>query len=93
MIDEYSGVKLGDTLTRQLTDSLRIGRIGGVSYSATGGTISPEGVYTAGSTAGTFRIISCIADTSHCDTSAVVVTVPLAPKKAPVDTGKQTERK
>jgi len=46
-----------------------------VVYSATGGTITPDGLFTAGSTAGTYRVIAR-AD-SLADTSTVTVTVPL----------------
>lgn len=45
-----------------------------VSYSATGGTITPSGLYTAGSTAGAFRVIAGEAATSLSDTSAISVT-------------------
>ena len=43
-----------------------------VTYSATGGTISSGGLYTAGSTAGTFRVIAVqqggtLADTARRD--------------------------
>ena len=43
--------------------------------SATGGTLSADGVYTAGSTAGTFRVIAAAG--SLADTSTVVITAPL----------------
>ncbi len=43
--------------------------------SATGGTLSPDGVYTAGPTAGTFRVIA--SSGSFADTSSVIVTAPL----------------
>ena len=46
-----------------------------VVYTATGGTITPEGLFTAGSTAGTYRVIAR-AD-SLADTSSVTVSVPL----------------
>jgi len=44
------------------------------TYTATGGTISAAGLYTAGTTAGTFRVIATAA--SKADTSAVTLTVP-----------------
>src|SRR5881394_1933564 len=45
-----------------------------VSYSATGGTITAGGLYTAGSTPGTFRVIAQEPTVSLMDTSAVAVT-------------------
>jgi hypothetical protein len=47
-----------------------------VSYSATGGTISAGGLYTAGSTAGSFRVIVSHAASGLADTSEVTLTVP-----------------
>lgn len=44
-----------------------------VTWSATGGTITTSGLYTAGSTAGTFRVIAASA-TGPADTSSVTVT-------------------
>jgi hypothetical protein len=46
-----------------------------VVFTATGGTVTPGGLFTAGSTAGTFRVIA--TSDSLADTSAVTVTVPL----------------
>ncbi|MEO7138064.1 MAG: hypothetical protein ABI037_10135, partial [Gemmatimonadales bacterium] len=46
-----------------------------VVFTATGGSVTPSGLFTAGSTAGTFRVIAT-AD-SLADTSTVTVTVPL----------------
>ncbi|MEO8029965.1 MAG: hypothetical protein ABI765_03895, partial [Gemmatimonadota bacterium] len=51
-----------------------------VSWSANGGTISSSGFYTAGSTAGTFRVIAAhiggtLADTSTVNVNAPVVTL------------------
>lgn len=43
-----------------------------VSYIATGGSITPEGLYQAGSAAGTYRVIAAAAD-GKADTSAVTV--------------------
>jgi hypothetical protein len=45
------------------------------SWSATGGTITTGGLYTAGSTAGTFRLIA--ASGGLADTSTITITVPL----------------
>jgi len=44
-----------------------------VTYSATGGTISPTGLYTAGSTAGTFRVIAVQVGGTKADTSAITI--------------------
>jgi hypothetical protein len=46
-----------------------------VNYTATGGTITAAGLYTAGSTAGTFRVIAVQQGGTLADTSAVTVTV------------------
>ena len=46
-----------------------------VVFTATGGTVTPEGLFTAGTRAGTYRVIAR-AD-SLADTSTVTVTVPL----------------
>ncbi len=46
-----------------------------VTYSATGGTITSAGLYTAGSTAGTFRVIAVQQGGTLADTSAVTITV------------------
>jgi hypothetical protein len=52
-----------------------------VTYAATGGTISSTGLYTAGSTGGTFRVVAAASGIS--DTSAVTVSAP-APSPTPV---------
>jgi hypothetical protein len=46
-----------------------------VTWTATGGTVSATGRYTAGSTAGTFRVIAAAAG-GLADTSAITVTAP-----------------
>lgn len=45
-----------------------------VTYTATGGTITAAGMYTAGSTAGTFRVIAAEQGGTLADTSTVTVT-------------------
>jgi hypothetical protein len=45
-----------------------------ITWSATGGTISTSGSYTAGSTAGTYRVIA--AGGGRADTSSVTITAP-----------------
>ena len=47
-----------------------------VTYSATGGTITSGGLYTAGSTAGTFRVIATQQGGTLADTAAVTITAP-----------------
>ena len=51
----------------------------GVSWTATGGSIDPGGVYTAGSTAGTYRVIAQAASANVADTVPVTVTAPAPP--------------
>jgi hypothetical protein len=51
------------------------------SYSATGGTISPSGLYTAGTAAGTFRAIAMAAN--QADTSVITVSSPPATPTPP----------
>jgi hypothetical protein len=46
-----------------------------VAFSATGGTVSSGGLYTAGTTGGTFRLIAKESTTGAADTSAVTVVV------------------
>jgi hypothetical protein len=46
-----------------------------VTYAATGGTISAGGLYTAGTTAGTFRVIATQQGGSLADTAAVTITL------------------
>src|SRR5688572_1179034 len=48
---------------------------GAVTYAATGGTITAGGRYTAGSTAGTFRVIATQQGGSLADTAAVTITI------------------
>jgi hypothetical protein len=70
---------LAPSVTRQFA---AFGRLQGgdsvavnVVYTATGGTITSGGLFTAGSTAGTFRVIARVD--SLADTSTVTVKVPL----------------
>ena len=49
-----------------------------VSYAATGGTITAGGVYTAGATAGTYRVIATQQGGAKADTSAVTITAAAA---------------
>ncbi len=66
-----------------------------VTYTATGGAITSGGLYTAGGTAGSFRVIATQQGGTLADTSAVTITVPpptltqviLAPPSASLLTG------
>jgi hypothetical protein len=49
--------------------------VASVVFAATGGTVTPGGLYTAGTTAGTYRVIASSSGLS--DTSAVTITQPL----------------
>ena len=51
----------------------------GVTWSATGGTIDPSGVYTAGSTAGSYRVIATNIAGTLADTASVAITVAETP--------------
>ncbi|HEX5818209.1 MAG TPA: hypothetical protein VFY20_04985 [Gemmatimonadales bacterium] len=52
-----------------------------LTWSATGGSVSSGGLYTAGTTGGTFRVVA--ASGTHADTSSVTITVPTT--TAPAD--------
>jgi hypothetical protein len=54
-----------------------------VTYSATGGTITDAGAYTAGATAGTFRVIARQSGGTLADTSVVTVTASAPPPSSP----------
>jgi len=64
-----------------------------VSYSATGGTITTDGLYTAGGTAGTFQVIAAHRGGSKKDTSKVTLNPPtltkmtMTPATASLQTG------
>jgi hypothetical protein len=49
-----------------------------VTYSATGGTVSSSGLFTAGSTAGTFRVVATAQSAVLADTATVTISVPVA---------------
>lgn len=44
-----------------------------VTYSATGGTITSSGAYTAGSAAGTYQVVAALTDGSMADTATVAI--------------------
>jgi hypothetical protein len=53
-----------------------------VTYTATGGAITAGGVYTAGATAGAFRVIAALTGGSLADTSAVTIQAAPTPTAA-----------
>ncbi len=55
----------------------------GVTWRATGGSVDAGGDYTAGTTAGTYRVIATNTDGSLADTAAVTITPPPPPPPAP----------
>jgi parallel beta-helix repeat protein len=50
-----------------------------VGYTATGGTVSSGGLYTAGQTGGTYRVIATQSGGPLADTAAITVTAPVPP--------------
>jgi hypothetical protein len=59
-----------------------------VTYTATGGTITAAGLYTAGASAGTFRVIATGVDVPLADTASITITVTTSPPP-PSGTGEQ----
>jgi hypothetical protein len=57
-----------------------------VAFSATGGTVSSTGLFTAGTSGGSFRVVARESVSGKADTSAVAITV-AAPAPAPTPTG------
>ncbi|HEX9894284.1 MAG TPA: hypothetical protein VGA78_10195 [Gemmatimonadales bacterium] len=49
----------------------------GARWEATGGSINSGGLYTAGSSAGSYRVVGSVAGTSAADTAAVTVSAPV----------------
>jgi hypothetical protein len=74
-----TGATLAPSATRQFVaygrtaagDSIDVN----VVFTATGGTVTPEGLYTAGATAGSYRVIA--TSSGLADTSTITVTRPL----------------
>ncbi len=91
----------GGTQTLTATGTYSDGSTAGatVTWSATGGTISGAGVYTAGAVAGTFRVIAVQQGGALADTSSVTITggaatltaVVLTPSSVPMFTGGQMQ--
>jgi hypothetical protein len=65
------------SVTGQMSDGSTV--VPPVTYAATGGTITTSGLYTAGSTAGTFRVIAVQQGGTLADTSAITITAPVQP--------------
>jgi hypothetical protein len=61
-----------------------------VTFSATGGTITNQGSYTAGSTEGTFRVVAKASGGTLADTSAVVIAAPAPAPSPPPPSGTGT---
>jgi hypothetical protein len=57
-----------------------------VTYAATGGTITGAGLYTAGSSGGSYRVIATQQGGTLADTSAVTINAPPPPPPPPVVT-------
>jgi YD repeat-containing protein len=67
--------------TEQLSDGSSRAAAG-ATWSATGGTVNATGLYTAGSSAGTFRVIAR-GTTGHADTASLTITAPPPPPPPP----------
>ncbi|MEX2284710.1 MAG: hypothetical protein WEE89_19635 [Gemmatimonadota bacterium] len=77
LIPTTASVAVGGTLQFNASGLMSDGSTGSVSvvYSATGGTISAAGLYTAGTTPGTYSVIATSANGPQlADTSAVTIT-------------------
>ncbi|HKA01760.1 MAG TPA: Ig-like domain-containing protein [Candidatus Solibacter sp.] len=63
--------------TRQFTATVTGSTNTGVTWTATGGTISPAGLFTAGATTGSFTVkATSVADTTKSATATVTITAP-----------------
>lgn len=84
-------VKSGETAKFSATGLLSNGADTaiGMTYSATGGSVTSNGTYTAGSTAGTYRVIAKLSVGSFADTSTVTIptTTPTTPPPPPSSAG------
>lgn len=61
-----------------------------VTWTATGGTVTAAGLYTAGTTAGTFRVIAKQASGTLADTATVTIAAPTTPPPTEPGTGSGT---
>jgi hypothetical protein len=55
----------------------------GVTWSSTGGSIDPDGVYVAGDTAGTYRVVATNTAGTLSDTATVTISAPPSPPPPP----------
>ena len=62
-----------------------------VTWSATGGTVSGSGLYTAGATPGTYRVIAVEQGGTKADTSSITVSAPAPTLVADRDLAHQRE--
>jgi hypothetical protein len=96
-VSPKTGTALAPAQTRQFTTvatwSDQVTRPVSITYTATGGTISTSGLYTAGQLAGTFMVIANCA-CGRADTAAVSIVLPaqltslsISPKIATVNAG------
>ena len=65
------------TATARLSDGTTVPA--DVTYQASGGTVTTAGLYTAGQTAGTYRVIATQRGGTLADTSTVTITAPTSP--------------
>ena len=73
-----TSVTLSANATQQFTATVTGMTNTAVSWSATGGSISPSGLYTAPGTAGTYMVTATsVADPTQFDTASVTVTAPI----------------
>ncbi|MGQ0715382.1 MAG: Ig-like domain-containing protein [Gemmatimonadaceae bacterium] len=71
----------GETRQFAATENLSNGgtrTAAGVTWSATGGTVSSAGLYTAGTTAGSYRVVA-LGASGHADTASITITAPAPP--------------
>ena len=72
-----SGATQQFSVTGDLSDGSPAGNVA-VTYSATGGSVTAGGLYSAGTTAGTYRVIATQQDGALSDTAIVTIPVPTA---------------
>ena len=82
-----ASVTLATGATQQFTATAQLSngtsQLAAVTYAATGGTITGAGLYTAGSSGGSYRVIATQQGGTLADTSAVTVTAPPPPPPPP----------
>ena len=83
-VELHTGVAQQFSATGKMTDSSTAAVT--VAWSATGGTISPAGLYTAGQAAGSYLAIAVLAGGTLADTSPIVIAAPTSPAPPPPPT-------